>query len=233
MTRLYVMPGASCRQGRWHAGTTSRVCHHHETRALANTPIPAPPIFSRPADVLRDIEREIAAYLEKRRKKQGKTGPTSFWDDLAGVGEEFVEFLESVRGLSLCILSEVGDFCLLQAWITLPPSMHSSMLLAPCTPFHWSAHPLLICDLCPAQGLGLQDEEGAGKDQAEAGARDKASEQRNGSGVHAASGAEARRKREEDAAAQRKREEDAAAAQRAASPTIEDELSELRKKLGL
>ncbi|KAL6779840.1 hypothetical protein ACKKBG_A13945 [Auxenochlorella protothecoides x Auxenochlorella symbiontica] len=177
MTRRYVMPGASCRQGRWHAGTTSRVCHHHETRALANTPIPAPPIFSRPADVLRDIEREIAAYLEKRRKKQGKTGPTSFWDDLAGVGEEFVEFLES--------------------------------------------------------GLGLQDEEGAGKDQAEAGARDKASEQRNGSGVHAASGAEARRKREEDAAAQRKREEDAAAAQRAASPTIEDELSELRKKLGL
>lgn len=60
------------------------------------TGIVAGPTLSLAADVLRDIEREIAAYLEKRRKRQGKTGPTSFWDDLAGVGEEFVEFLESV-----------------------------------------------------------------------------------------------------------------------------------------
>ena len=48
--------------------------------------------------MLKDIEREVAAFLRRRRDRQAsKGGQYSLWDDIAGVGEEFLEFLEEVR----------------------------------------------------------------------------------------------------------------------------------------
>lgn len=45
--------------------------------------------------MLKDIEREVEAFLHRRKERLAKKGNEySLWDDIAGIGGEFVEFLE-------------------------------------------------------------------------------------------------------------------------------------------
>lgn len=51
-------------------------------------------IFFPAGDLFRDIEKEWNEYASGRNKSEG---PKSLWEELADIGEEFVEFLEMVR----------------------------------------------------------------------------------------------------------------------------------------
>lgn len=73
-----------------------------------------------------------------------------------------------------------------------------------------------------SQGLGLQGEEEGGEERKESGDGARASDRQTGATPGAAPGADARRKKEDEGPVRR-----------APSPTVEDELSALRKKLGL
>ena len=41
-----------------------------------------------------------ALCRKERQKRKGKEQPMSLWDEIADIGEEFVEFLEKETGLS-------------------------------------------------------------------------------------------------------------------------------------
>eukprot|EP00963_Diacronema_lutheri_P004348 scaffold324_cov326-Pavlova_lutheri.AAC.70 len=53
-------------------------------------------------DFFADLDKEIAAYAEKRKKKRGGNKETTgtLWEELAELGEEFVEFLEEAAGVA-------------------------------------------------------------------------------------------------------------------------------------
>ena len=44
-------------------------------------------------DFWRDVERDLG----ERRARKGRAQPASLWEELADLGEEFVEFLEQAR----------------------------------------------------------------------------------------------------------------------------------------
>lgn len=55
-------------------------------------------------DFFADLDKEIAAYAQNRKKKREGKGkdetPGSLWEELADLGEEFLEFLEEAAGVS-------------------------------------------------------------------------------------------------------------------------------------
>jgi len=50
-------------------------------------------------DFFRDVERDLGARRAQSEKRRGGQ-PAGLWEELADLGEEFVEFLEQVRPLA-------------------------------------------------------------------------------------------------------------------------------------
>ncbi len=57
-------------------------------------------------DFFRDVERDLGARRAKRRGGAGQ--PAGLWEELADLGEEFVEFLEQVRPLAASCWEQHG-----------------------------------------------------------------------------------------------------------------------------
>lgn len=55
-------------------------------------------------DFWRDMERDLG----ERRARKGRAQPASLWEELADLGEEFVEFLEQVRPCSGWVSTRVA-----------------------------------------------------------------------------------------------------------------------------
>jgi len=53
-------------------------------------------------DLFRDLEKEWQDYSRSRQSEGDPSVPKDLWEELADIGEEFVEFLEMVRYRCCC-----------------------------------------------------------------------------------------------------------------------------------
>ncbi len=67
--------------------------HHH--LPPPNPTHPTPQHIHNQEDFFRDLEKEAESWAVERSKARGASKPLSLWEELAAVGEELVDYLES------------------------------------------------------------------------------------------------------------------------------------------